>query len=39
MNEIYDLHNETVGSKVVENLKKNDFQPFILKLAKRHQNL
>lgn len=31
MNEIYNLHNETVGSKVVENLKKNDFSAIYFK--------
>lgn len=31
MNKIYNLHNETVGSKVVENLKKNDFSAIYFK--------
>lgn len=31
MNEIYNLYNETVGSKLVENLKKNDFSAVYFK--------
>ncbi|MBU3159813.1 lactate utilization protein [Clostridium frigoris] len=31
MKEIYNLHNETIGLKVVENLKKNDFSSIYFK--------
>ena len=31
MNEIYNLHNETIGLKVVENLKKHDFSAMYFK--------